>query len=89
MRLYEVLDCFSPSWQETMIPKPFPAAFHEGIFVFPTLRELDKVAHAAEGYPAAHSLIPPDPSMPWFPHNKVEILPCCASRLGSSKSEHT
>lgn len=76
---------------ETMTPKPFPAAFHEGTFAFPTLGE----AHAAEGYPAAHNLITPDLSLPWWgeaettTNNKVEILPSCASQLGGSESKHT
>lgn len=45
MKSWAALLCFMA---ETMTLKPFPAAFHEGTFVFPTLSELDKVAHAAE-----------------------------------------
>lgn len=45
-----LLPCFMA---ENMTPKPFPAAFHEGTFVFPTLSELDKVVHATEGAPSS------------------------------------
>lgn len=63
-----------------------PSSFPWRHFVLPTLSELDKVSHAAEGHLAAHSLIPLDPSVPWVPHKKVEIFPCCASQLGTPKA---